>query len=140
MRRSRRRLLLLLLSLPVLVVLSALLYMLGMAVLEGQPRTFWQSVEWASETLTTTGYGADARWGHPAMILLVSAVQFVGVFLVFLIFPLYLIPLLEERFEIRLPQEAPAHMEGHAIVYRYGPAVETLLAELATARVPSLVL
>lgn len=140
MRRSRRRLLLLILSLPVLVVVSAVLYMLGMALLEGEPRTFWQSVEWASETLTTTGYGADARWGHPGMILLVSAVQFLGVFLVFLIFPLYLIPLLEERFETRLPQEAPANLEGHAVVYRYGPAVETLLTELATARVPTLVL
>jgi Trk K+ transport system NAD-binding subunit len=140
MRRSRRRLLLLILSLPVLVVVSAVLYMLGMALLEGEPRTFWQSVEWASETLTTTGYGADARWGHPVMILFVSAVQFVGVFLVFLIFPLYLIPLLEERFETRLPQEAPASLEGHAVVYRYGPAVETLLTELATAQVPTLVL
>jgi Trk K+ transport system NAD-binding subunit/Na+-transporting methylmalonyl-CoA/oxaloacetate decarboxylase gamma subunit len=140
MRRSRRRLLLLILSLPVLVLGSAVLYMLGMALLEGEPRTFWQSVEWASETLTTTGYGADARWSHPAMILLVSGVQFIGVFLVFLIFPLYLIPLLEERFETRLPQEAPANLEGHAVVYRYGPAVETLLTELATARVPTLVL
>ncbi len=140
MRRSRRRLLLLIFSLPVLVVISAVLYMLGMALLEGEPRTFWQSVEWASETLTTTGYGADARWGHPAMILFVSGVQFVGVFLVFLIFPLYLIPLLEERFETRLPQEAPSDLEGHAVVFRYGPAVETLLTELATAHVPTLVL
>ena len=140
MTRSRRRLLLLVLSLPLLVLLSAVLYMLGMSVLEGQPRTFWQSVGWASETLTTTGYGSDARWTHPAMILFISVVQFCGVFLVILIFPVYLIPFLEERFEVRLPQEAPADLEGHAVIYRYGPAVETLLAELATARVPTLVL
>ena len=140
MRRSRRRLLLLFLSLPFLVLLSAVLYMAGMTVLEGEPRTFWQSVEWASETLTTTGYGADARWKHPAMIVFIMAVQFIGVFLVILIFPVYLIPFLEERFEVRLPQEAPADLEGHAVIYRHGPAVETLLTELATARVPSLVL
>ncbi|MFL6290699.1 MAG: potassium channel family protein [Thermoanaerobaculia bacterium] len=140
MRRSRKRLLALLLSLPLLVVGSAVVYMAGMALLEGQPRSFWQSVEWAAETLTTTGYGADSRWGHPVMVLYVTVVQFVGVFLVFLIFPLYLIPLLEERFETRLPQEAPADFAGHAVIYRYGPAVETLLTELATARVPTLVL
>ena len=140
MRRSSRRLLLLFLSLPFLVLLSAVIYMAGMTWLEGQPRTFWQSVGWASETLTTTGYGADARWKHPAMILFITAVQFTGVFLVILIFPVYLIPFLEERFEVRLPQEAPADLEGHAVIYRYGPAVETLLTELATARVPSLVL
>lgn len=140
MRRSRRRLLLLILTLPFLVLAFALIYMTGMAWLEDKPRTFWQSVEWASETLTTTGYGADSRWQHPAMILFVMAVQFVGVFLVILIFPVYLIPFLEERFETRLPQEAPADLDGHAIIYRYGPAVETLLAELSTARVPTLVL
>lgn len=140
MRRSQRRLLLLVLSLPVLVLLSGALYMLGMAHLEDQPRTFLQSVEWAAETLTTTGYGADARWRHPLMVLFVAVVQFTGVFLVILIFPIYLIPFLEERFEVRLPQEAPADLEGHAVIYRYGPAVETLLAELASAHVPTLVL
>ena len=140
MRRSRKWLLMLILSLPVVVVLSAVLYMLGMSALEGQPRTFWQSVEWSAETLTTTGYGADSRWRHPAMVVYVAVVQFLGVFLVFLIFPLYLIPLLEERFEVRLPQEARGDLSGHAVIYRYGPAVETLLSELATARVPSLVL
>lgn len=140
MRRSQRRLLLLILALPFLVLFSALLYMTGMALLEGEHRTFWQSVEWAAETLTTTGYGADSRWGHPVMILFVMTVQFTGVFLVILIFPIYLIPFLEERFEIRLPQEAPADLAGHAVIYRYGPAVETLLAELAAAEVPVLVL
>ena len=140
MRRSRRRLLLLILVLPFLVLFSATLYMVGMALLEGQSRTFWQSVEWAAETLTTTGYGADSRWGHPVMILFVMAVQFIGVFLVILIFPVYLIPFLEERFETRLPQEAPADLTGHAVIFRYGPAVETLLTELAAAHVPVLVL
>lgn len=140
MRRSRRRLLLLIGFLPFLVFAAALLYMAGMAWLEDSPRSFWQSVEWAAETITTTGYGADSRWSHPAMVLFVMSVQFIGVFLVILIFPVYLIPFLEERFETRLPQEAPADLEGHAVIYRYGPAVETLLAELATAKVPVLVL
>lgn len=112
----------------------------GMSWLEGEPRTFWQSVEWAAETLTTTGYGADSGWGHPAMVVLVVVVQFIGVFLVFLIFPIYLIPFLEERFEVRLPLEAPADLEDHALIFRYGPAVESLLEELAGAGVPTLVL
>ncbi|HEX3129691.1 MAG TPA: NAD-binding protein [Thermoanaerobaculia bacterium] len=140
MRRSRRRLLLLIGFLPVLVFSAALLYMAGMAWLEGSPRSFWQSVEWAAETITTTGYGSDSHWSHPAMVLFVMSVQFIGVFLVILIFPVYLIPFLEERFETRLPQEAPAGLEGHAVIYRYGPAVETLLGELATAKMPVLVL
>src|SRR5690349_854575 len=106
MRRSFRRLVFLILGLFLTLLASASLYQWGMALLEGKPRTFWQSLEWASETLSTTGYGADAGWRHPVMVLLVVLVQFLGVFLVFLIFPIYLIPFLEERFEVRLPQEA----------------------------------
>ena len=140
MRRSLRRLSILLLGLALTVLASTFLYMWGMAALEGKPRTFWQSLEWTSETLSTTGYGADSRWRHPAMVLLVVTVQFLGVFLVFLIFPIYLIPFLEERFETRLPQEADKDLEGHVVIYRYGPAVETLLEELAGARMPTLIL
>lgn len=103
MHRSRIRLLLLVLGLALMIVVSTLLYMWGMAALEGKPRNFWQSLEWAGETLSTTGYGADAGWRHPAMVLFVVAVQFIGVFIVFLIIPIYLIPFLEERFEVRLP-------------------------------------
>lgn len=140
MKRSHKGLLLLIASLPVLVLVSALLYMAGMSLLEGQTRSFWQAVGWASETLTTTGYGADSRWSHPAMVLFVMVVQFMGVFLVILIFPVFLIPFLEERFETRLPQQAPKDLDHHAVVFRYGPAVESLLPELAAAGVPTLVI
>jgi len=140
-RRSQRRLLfLILVAPPVLVVASALLYMAGMGWLEGKPRGFWDSVTWASETLTTTGYGADSRWRHPAMVVLVAVVQFVGVFLVFLIFPLYLIPFLEERFQARLPRRLDRKLTGHVVIYSFGPAVESLLAELEAAEIDAVIL
>ncbi|HSS51970.1 MAG TPA: NAD-binding protein, partial [Thermoanaerobaculia bacterium] len=44
------------------------------------------------------------------------------------------------RFETRLPKQAEAGLADHAVLYRHGPAVETLLVELAGAGVPSLVL
>lgn len=140
MDHPRRRLLLTLAGIVLLVVGSAVVYMAGMARLEGRPRGFWDSLEWAAETLTTTGYGADAHWRHPAMVLFVVGVQFAGVFLVFLIVPLFLIPFLESRFEVRLPQEVKGELAGHVVIYRYGAAVETLLSELAIAGVPTLVL
>jgi Trk K+ transport system NAD-binding subunit len=138
--RSRHRLLLLLVAVPALLLATAFLYMLGMSRLEGHPRGFWDSLEWAAESLTTTGYGADSHWSHPLMVLFVVAVQFAGVFLVFLLVPIYLIPFLEERFEARLPLEVEGDLAGHVVIYRFGPAVESLLGELAGARVPSLVL
>src|SRR5690348_16142557 len=117
MSRSSRRLTLLVFGLIALVVVTALLYQLGMARLEGKSRSFWDAFAWAGETLSTTGYGADSKWSHPAMVILVVAVQFVGVFLVFLIIPIYLVPFLEERFEEKVPRTASPKLHDHVIVY-----------------------
>jgi Trk K+ transport system NAD-binding subunit len=138
--RSQKRLLLLVASVPVLVIVSALAYMAGMAWLEGEPRSFWEAVSWAGESLSTTGYGADTSWRHPAMVVMVVAVQFIGVFLVFLIFPIYLIPFLEERFEARLPVRVPAELERHVVIYRWGPAVVGLLQRVESAGLESVVI
>lgn len=138
MHRSTRRLLGLAVALVLFLIASALVYQEGMLRLEGTHRTFWDSFEWAAETLSTTGYGADSHWSHPAMVLLVVVVQFAGVFLVFLIVPIFLVPFLEERFERKVPRIA-ARMANHIIVYRYGPTVETLLQRLKANDVPSIV-
>lgn len=139
MRTSRRRLLLLIASLPVLVVAGALAYMWGMTALEGDPRGFWDSLEFVGETLSTTGYGADSRWDHPGMVVFVLVLQFFGVFLVFLIFPIFLIPFLEERFETRLPTRADDDLSDHLVVWGYGPAVEALVAQTEGAGLATLV-
>ncbi|HVR38646.1 MAG TPA: NAD-binding protein [Thermoanaerobaculia bacterium] len=139
MQRSVRRLIWLVVFVLGLTLGAAILYQLGMGSLEGKPRTFWQALEWAGETLSTTGYGADSRWLHPLMVILVVAVQFVGVFIVFLIIPIYLVPFLEERFEEKVPRAADAKLDQHVIVWRYGPAVETLVQRLAASGVPTLV-
>jgi voltage-gated potassium channel len=132
LKRSTRGLLLLLASLPVAVLVLALLYMAGMHYLEGNPRGFWWSIEWAAETLTTTGYGADAHWSNPVMVLLVIAGQFLGIFLVFLVFPFYVLPFFEERFEGRLPNVLPALDDRKCVlIYQYGPAVAMLINDLA---------
>lgn len=138
MHRSTRRLVALAVGLFAFVVGSALLYQFGMIELEGKSRSFWDAIEWAAETLSTTGYGYDSHWSHPAMVILVVAVQFVGVFLFFLVVPIFMIPFLEERFEERLPREA-GDISHHIVIYRFGPAVETLLQRLAADNVPSLV-
>ncbi|HLJ73563.1 MAG TPA: NAD-binding protein, partial [Thermoanaerobaculia bacterium] len=117
---------------------SALIYQFAMAELEGKPRTFWESLGWAAGTLSTTGYGGDVRWENPAMVLLVTGLQLIGVFLIFMIVPVVMIPFLERRFEQRVPRDA-GEIANHIVIYRFGPAVETLLQRLKTDNVPSLV-
>jgi Trk K+ transport system NAD-binding subunit len=127
-QRSTWRLIALLVSMPTAVLVFGGLYRLGSTYLEGKPIDFWSSLEWASETLTTTGYGAYAPWTHPVMILLVILTQFVGMFFLVLIFPVYVLPYIEERFELRLPHTLPP-MAGRVLFYRYGPALDSLLEE-----------
>ena len=113
---------------PAALLVFAVVYMFGSTYLEGKPTDFWSSLEWASETLTTTGYGAYAPWKHPVMILLVILTQFVGMFFLVLVFPIYVLPYIEERFEMRLPHVLPP-MADRVLFYGYGPAIDSLLEE-----------
>jgi voltage-gated potassium channel len=130
--RSTWRLMALFVSMPAAVLVFGLVYMVGATYLEGKPTDFWSSLEWASETLTTTGYGAYAPWHHPVMILLVILTQFVGMFFLVLVFPIYVLPYIEERFEMRLPHVLPP-MAGRVLFYGYGPAIDSLLEEFQQA-------
>jgi voltage-gated potassium channel len=132
--RSIRRLALLLLSLPVVALALALLYQLGMMHLEHATRTIGESLQWAVGTMTTTGFGRDTTWSHPLMQAYVMFAEFAGVTMIFLIFPVFVIPFLEERFQARLPVVLPP-LSGRVFVYRYGPAVTSLLVELDRAGV-----
>lgn len=138
MRRSYRRLMLLLLSFPVLVITLSVLYRLGMQHLEGKPRTIGESIQWAVATMTTTGFGRDTTWSHPLMEAFVIGAEFAGVILIFLVFPVFVIPFLEERFEARLQTELP-DLDGHVLIYRFGPAVAALIEELEQAGVPAVI-
>ncbi len=128
LQRSTWRLIALFISIPTAVLVFGTLYQLGSTYLEDKPINFWSSLEWASETLTTTGYGAYAPWHHPLMILGVILTQFVGMFFLVLVFPVYVLPYIEERFEMRLPHTLPK-MTDRVLFYRYGPAIDSLLEE-----------
>jgi Trk K+ transport system NAD-binding subunit len=139
MTRLQKRILMLLGAVPVMIVVSALIYMVGMSQLEGTPRSFWRAIEFTGETLSTTGYGADEVWKHPLMVIYVVLLQFIGVFFVFLIIPVFLVPFLEDRFEEKLPRTAPANLKNHVVIFKFGAAVETLVENLAVAGIPTLI-
>jgi Trk K+ transport system NAD-binding subunit len=138
MHRSSRRLVALAVAIVLFLFSSALLYQYAMLDIEGKPRTFWQSLSWAAGTLSTTGYGGDVKWDEPMMVILVATLQLVGLFLIFMIVPVVMIPFLERRFEERLPRDA-GEISHHIVIYRFGPAVETLLQRLRGENVPTLV-
>jgi len=129
LKRSTKRLFALILSIPLVILVGGVLYMFGMTYVEGAPRDFWTSLEWAAETLTTVGYGSESHWTHPAMTLFVIFFELVGMSFYVLIFPVFFLPYFEERFEQRLPGSLP-EMAGRVLIHRYGPAVDSLVEEL----------
>lgn len=139
MRRPFNRLFSLLGFLVLTLLLAATIYMLGMEHLEGQKRDFWSSLEWAAETLTTTGYGNDSHWEHPLMIVFVAGVQFFGLMVTLSVVPIVLIPWFESRFEARLPQTLP-EVDDFVLVYRWGPAVSSLVHNMSEQRIATVIL
>jgi len=129
---ATRRLLTLLTILPTAILTLGTLYMLGMTHLEGTPRTLMEGIQWASESITNTGYGHDNHWEHPVVASFVIVTPFIGQFLIFLIFPVLVLPYFEEKFEVRLQHELPP-MTDTVLFYRYGPAIESLLEEFKRA-------
>lgn len=138
-RRPFNRLFLLFGFLVITLILAASGYMLGMRHLEGQERNFWSSLEWAAETLTTTGYGNDSHWENPLMVVFVATVQFFGLMVTLSIVPLVLIPWFESRFEARLPSALPV-LDNFVLVYRWGPAVSSLVVDMGRQRIPAVIL
>lgn len=139
MSRTHKRLFVVIAILVVMLLSLSALYWLGMRHLEGKPRTFLQSLQWAAGTTSTTGYSPDTTWHHPAMIALVVLSQFAGVTIIFMVLPIVLLPLLESRFETRLPVAIESRRD-HVVIFRYGPTVATLINDLAQARVASVVI
>ena len=137
--RSRRRLAILLAVLCLVILAASLLYRAGMARLEHKPRTFVDSIEWTMETITTTGYGHDSHWDHPLMVLLVISVQAMGMLLVPLVLFTFVLPIIVERFEVRLPRDAERTLRDHVVIYRYGSAVESLLQRMTAQKLAVLV-
>lgn len=139
MFRSHKRFFIVVGVLIALLIVLSLFYMVGMEVFEGKQRSFWQSLQWAAGTTSTTGYSMDTSWQHPVMVIFVVLAQFMGVTLIFMVLPLYLIPLLEERFETKLPNEA-THAKNHVVIFDYGPTVATLITELENAGIATVII
>jgi voltage-gated potassium channel Kch len=113
-------------------------YQVGMTVLEGQPRTFTESLLVVVETFTTTGYGEDAsQWSTPTLRILIILMQLTGVGLLFTTFPFILVPLFEEALATDPPTESD--LEDHVVICTFTPRGDTLVDELEAMDVPYVV-
>lgn len=131
MDKWRRRITHYLLLLAGVMFVYAVVYHFGMTIYEGeQSRQFLHSLQVVVETFTTTGYGSDAGWDSPQMLVLVMLMDITGVALIFIALPVLVVPLFEEAIAVSVPTEVETELSDHVIICGYTPRVETLIAEL----------
>ena len=129
-RLSRRQRLVLYyaLALVSIIGLYTVLYWSGMRYVEGRPRSIFHSLQIVTETMTTTGYGADSPWATPVMNLYMVTMQVTGIGIGFVTLRVLVIPLFE-RAPLNLDDRLSAK-NGHVVIAEYQRDTEVLLDEL----------
>ncbi|MFC4359349.1 potassium channel family protein [Halobium salinum] len=115
-------------GLVALLLVYTFIYQVGMARLEGRPRSFPHSLQIIVQTMTTTGFGGDAPWETAPMNLLMTWYQITGVVIGFVTLRILIIPLFE-RAPVVLDERLTTK-RGHVVVCEYGRGKDVLLDEL----------
>jgi Trk K+ transport system NAD-binding subunit len=108
----------------------AVLYYLGMNLVEGRQRSFLHSLQVVVETFTTTGFGSDSPWTTPTMNVLVIVMDLTGVALIFLALPVLVFPAFAEAISTTVPDRLEEDLTDHVVICSYTPRTDTLIAEL----------
>ena len=111
-----------------IVLVYTVLYNYGMRTLEGHDHSLFRSFQTVVETMTTTGYGADAPWATPTMNVFVVLIQLTGVVMGFATLRVLVIPLFE-RAPLDLSDRLTAKRD-HVVVCEYRRDTGVLLDEL----------
>ncbi|MFT4885761.1 MAG: Trk K+ transport system NAD-binding subunit [Natronomonas sp.] len=137
MRRIRRRAAYYILFISVLIVVSAILYDVGMRTFEPGPYppegteiSLLHSMQVVVETFTATGYGSDSPWHSAEMNVLVMLLDITGVGLFFLALPAVLLPLFQEALSPSLPTAVDEELSDHVVVCADTSRAEAAIDEL----------
>lgn len=117
-----------LLGIAAVVLLYAILYNYGMSVFEGEEQSIFHSMQVVVETMTTTGYGADAPWETPVMNGFVIFMQISGIGIGFFTLRLIILPLFTGA-EVNLDNRLTTKRD-HVIICEYRRDSAVLLDEL----------
>ncbi|MDY6764354.1 MAG: NAD-binding protein [Halobacteria archaeon] len=112
-----------------LILAYTVVYDWGMSVYEGRPRSFINSLQIVIQTFTTTGYGEDAPWNTPQMTVLMIAMQFTGIILIFMALPVFVVPWIQDAIRTAVP-DSVGEMRDHVVICGYTSLGETLVEEL----------
>ncbi|WP_087714092.1 potassium channel family protein [Natronolimnobius baerhuensis] len=135
----QKRLVIYVASLLLLIGVYSLTYQWGMAVYEGESRTWYQALEVVVQSMTTAGYGQDAPWETLEMTALILLIQITGIAYIVVAIPQFVVPWLETLVQPTPPEQID-HLSEHVIIVGYTALCDTLVEELETSGTPYVIL
>lgn len=117
-----------------LILAYGVIYQWGMAVFEGYEKSYIHSLQVVIESVTTAGYGGDSPWTSNFMNIFVIWMNMTGVILVFLAFPLFVLPMIREAIQPRPPESVD--LEDHVIICSISKRASILQSELQSKSIP----
>ena len=135
-RTWRQRALGYLFVLFIAIILTAAGYQFGMRVYEGRPRTFLDSIQFAVEMFTTTGFGGDAPWQSPEMQAFITVADLLGMALLVGALPVFIGPIVENTLSTTAPSELETDLTGHVVICSDTTRADALIKELESNGIP----
>ncbi|WP_375583967.1 potassium channel family protein [Cyclobacterium xiamenense] len=126
----KRRILFAVLVVAGIIILYAKIFVWSMAVFESREVTFPQGLQVVVESLTTSGYGGFSPWQSDFMNYFVLIMNLTGVVFVFVAFPVFFLPFLQNAIEKSPPTSVSK--TDHVIICSYSTHAEVLVKELTS--------
>ncbi|MDR9418251.1 MAG: NAD-binding protein [Gracilimonas sp.] len=111
-----------------IILTYAEIFRWSMLYFEGQQVTLAQSIQVVVESLTTSGYGGFAPWQSDFMNYFILWMNFTGLALLFIAFPVFFIPALKDVMGKVVPRNITK--TNHVIICDYSSYTEALIREL----------
>ena len=118
------------------ILLTAAGYQTGMRVYEGRPRTFLNSLQFAVEMFTTTGFGGDAPWTTPEMQAFITLTDLLGMVLLVGALPVFVSPIVESALSTTVPRELEDPLVDHVVICSDTTRADELIGELNANDIP----
>jgi Trk K+ transport system NAD-binding subunit len=118
------------------ILLTATGYQTGMRVYEGRPQTFLDSLQFAVEMFTTTGFGGDAPWVSAEMQAFITVTDLLGMALLVSALPVFVAPVVESALSTTAPQELETDVTDHVVICSDTTRADELIRELEANDVP----
>ncbi len=118
------------------IVLTAKGYQTGMRVYEERPRSFLDSLQFAVEMFTTTGFGGDSPWTSAEMHVFITVTDLIGMALLVGALPVFVAPVVENTLSTTTPPELETTLTDHVVICSDTTRAEELIRELEASDVP----